>query len=174
MVRLHGAHLMAVARQYLPQDADAEDAVQEALLKAFTCFHQFKEESRLSTWLHRIVVNAALMNRRSRSRKREQLVGHDEMVGAVAVRASSDREDPSERVMHSPIQDARLVAEHMQQLPGCHRTVMELRLIQHRSNADAARELGVTPAALKTMLHRAKSRIHKSLAQDARLAHLIA
>ncbi len=170
MVRVHSGHLMAVARGYLGQEADAEDAVQEALLKAFSCFHQFKGESLLSTWLHRIVVNAALMNRRSRSRKRERLFENDEAVGTVALQIDPRCDDPAERALHSSIHDARLVADHIRRLPECHRTVMELRLIQHRSTADAARELGLTPAALKTKLHRAKAGLHRALAHDPECA----
>ena len=172
VVRLHAGHLMAVARRYLEQDADAEDAVQEALLRAFSCMHQFKGESRLSTWLHRSVVHAALMNRRSRARRRERLFDHDDAVGVAAARSGLEREDPSQRALDTTSHDARLVAEHLRQLPECHRAVVELRLIQHRSTSDAARELGISTSALKAKLHRAKSSIHRSLADDARLADL--
>lgn len=171
MVRVHGEHLLAVARAYLRQEADAEDAVQEALLRAFSCFHQFKEESRLSTWLHRIVVNAALMSRRSRSRKREVFLEHDEVLGVVALRGSADGDDPAEHAMRTGTADAWRVAEHIRALPECHQSVIELRLIQHRSTTDAARELDITPAALKTKLHRAKAGLHRVISQDGRLAH---
>ena len=71
LVREHGGHLLAVARRLLRHDEDARDAVQEAFLLAFRGLPAFAGRCRLSTWLHRITVNAALMKLRTRSRKPE-------------------------------------------------------------------------------------------------------
>src|SRR5881397_749215 len=67
-VRQHGGAMLAVARRMLRNDEDAREAVQDAFLQAFRAIQHFREEARLSTWLHRIVVNAALMRLRSASR----------------------------------------------------------------------------------------------------------
>ena len=67
-VRSHCGRLPVVARRILHNEEDAHDAVQEAFLAAFKDIGQFKGLSRLGTWLHRIVVNAALGRRRSRQR----------------------------------------------------------------------------------------------------------
>src|SRR6266542_542534 len=61
LVRRFGGRLLATARHFLPRAEDAQDAVQEAFLSAFRCLDRFRGGCRLSTWLHRIVVNAALM-----------------------------------------------------------------------------------------------------------------
>jgi RNA polymerase sigma-70 factor (ECF subfamily) len=71
LVRAQGARLLAVARRLLRSEEDARDAVQDAFISAFRAIDRFEGGSRLSTWLHRIVVNAALMKLRSQQRKPE-------------------------------------------------------------------------------------------------------
>src|SRR5262245_21125041 len=68
-VRQYSRRLLATARRLLGNEHDAQDAVQEAFLSAFKAVVQFTGNAKLSTWLHRIVVNAALMKLRSRRRK---------------------------------------------------------------------------------------------------------
>jgi RNA polymerase sigma factor (sigma-70 family) len=89
LVRREGARLLATARRLLGSTQDAEDAVQEAFLQAHRAIDRFNGDSRLSTWLHRIVVNAALMKLRSRRRKPEQAL--DEL------RRNSTRAAPGSR-----------------------------------------------------------------------------
>src|SRR5258707_818341 len=61
LVRRHGPRMYAVARRYLPQEADAQDALQEALLCAYRGIGTFAGGSRLDTWLYRVTVNSSLM-----------------------------------------------------------------------------------------------------------------
>ena len=68
LVRTYSGRLLSVARRMLRNDEDARDAVQEGFLSAFRSIQKFNGDCRLSTWLHRIVVNAALMKIRTRSR----------------------------------------------------------------------------------------------------------
>jgi RNA polymerase sigma-70 factor, ECF subfamily len=74
LVRTEGRRLRAVARRLLRNEEDAQDAVQQALLSAFRALPAFNGESRLTTWLHRIVTNAALMKLRARGRKPEESI----------------------------------------------------------------------------------------------------
>ena len=74
MVRAYGGRLLAVAKRILRSEEDARDAVQTAYLLAFRSLDRFEGGSRLSTWLHRIVVNAALMRLRSRRRRPEESI----------------------------------------------------------------------------------------------------
>ena len=71
LVRRHGGRMLAVARRYLGEE-DARDAVQEAFLSAFKAIDRFDGRARLGTWLHRIVVNSALMRLRRPSMQREE------------------------------------------------------------------------------------------------------
>ena len=70
-VRTHCGQMLFVARRILRNEEDASDAVQDAFLSAFKGISQFKGQSRLGTWLHRIVVNAALGRLRNRQRHRK-------------------------------------------------------------------------------------------------------
>src|SRR5512134_140219 len=72
LVRQQTGKLLAVARRILPTEEDARDAVQDAFMFAFRSLDRFEGHARLSTWLHRIVVNASLMRLRTRRRKREE------------------------------------------------------------------------------------------------------
>lgn len=69
--RDYGGRLLAVARRFLANEEDAHDVLQEAFFSAFRALPNFAGQSRLTTWLHRIVVNAALMKLRSRQRRPE-------------------------------------------------------------------------------------------------------
>ena len=74
LIRAYGGRLLAVARRFLPAEEDARDAVQEAFTSAFRSIGRFEGNARLSTWLHRIAVNAALMKLRTRRRKPEESI----------------------------------------------------------------------------------------------------
>src|SRR5918911_2509645 len=74
VVRLFGGRLLAVARRITRNEEDARDAVQSAYLSAFKSLARFEGECQLATWLHRIVVNMALMRLRSRRRKPEESI----------------------------------------------------------------------------------------------------
>jgi RNA polymerase sigma factor (sigma-70 family) len=71
LVRRYSAQMLAVARHLLRNEADARDAVQDAFLSAFRALPTFRADAKLSTWLHRIVTNAALMKFRAASRRPE-------------------------------------------------------------------------------------------------------
>ena len=71
LVRSHGGRLLSVARRFLGASEDAQDAVQESFIRAFKAIHTFEERAQLHTWLHRILVNTALMKLRERRRKPE-------------------------------------------------------------------------------------------------------
>ena len=74
LVRTYSGRLLAVTRRLLRNEEDARDAVQDAFLSAFRALHTFEEGSLLSTWLHRIAVNAALMKLRTRRRHPEDSI----------------------------------------------------------------------------------------------------
>ena len=78
LVQRFGGRMLSVARRLLGSEDDARDAVQEAFLAAFASIHDFNGTSMLSTWMHRIVVNAALMQLRRRRRKPEHSI--DELL----------------------------------------------------------------------------------------------
>jgi len=165
LVRSHGGRLLAVARRYLPSEEDAQDAVQEAFLSAFRSLDRFEGGSRLSTWLHRIVVNAALMKLRSRRRKPEQPIEEllprfreDGHMERPADRWSRRADTPAERT------EARaLVRKAIDALPDSYRTVLLLRDIEELDTEETAQAMGISPNAVKTRLHRARQALRTLL-----------
>src|SRR4026207_582814 len=68
-VRAHSGRLLSVARRFLGNNEDAQDAVQDAFIRAYKAIHTFEARAQLHTWLHRILVNTALMKLRERRRR---------------------------------------------------------------------------------------------------------
>jgi RNA polymerase sigma-70 factor (ECF subfamily) len=166
LVRSHAARLLAVARRLLRSEEDARDALQEAFLQAFRGIDRFEGEARLSTWLHRIVVNACLMRLRTRSRRPEQPI--EELLPRFY--EDGHRIDPgppwrSEGV--DPVEQ-RQVAERVRgaidQLPEIHRNVLLLRDIEGLDTEETARVLDVKSETVKVRLHRARQALRALLA----------
>ena len=170
LIRAYGGRLLAVARRFLPVEEDARDAVQDAFLSAFRAIEGFEGQARLSTWLHRIVVNAALMKLRSRSRKPEVLIGdllpgflEDGHMASPAVEWRKPADDPVERS-----QLRALVLDSIQRLPEAHRNVLILRDIEELDTEETAEILGASANAVKTRLHRARQALRGLLEPQLR------
>jgi RNA polymerase sigma-70 factor (ECF subfamily) len=158
LVHDHSPRMLATARRFFHCEADAADAVQDALLAAFKAIRRFKGDSQLGTWLHRIVVNSCLMNRRSRDRRptvavderfsRRCNVSHHEALSG----ASAD--SPSEVVSAAELR--RQVRQCINRLPELYREVLLLRDIEEFDTELTARLLDVSPGVVKTRLHRAR------------------
>lgn len=168
LVRQHGGAMLAVARRMLRNDEDAREAVQDAFLQAFRAIQHFREEARLSTWLHRIVVNAALMRLRSASRRPEVAIDDflptfdDEGHHAEQIR-------PLPLSVESALESAEARAEVrkcVEQLPEQYRAVIVLRDLQELSTAETASVLGITENAVKIRLHRAHQALRTLLVRQ--------
>ena len=158
LVRLFGARLLAVARRIVANDEDARDVVQSAYLSAFRALDRFEGSAQLSTWLHRIVVNTALMRLRSRRRRPEESIEpllpafqhdghHVERFSAWTASAEELLERKETR---------RTVRAYIDRLPEHYRTVLMLRDIEGLSTQEVADILTTTPTAVKVRLHRAR------------------
>jgi RNA polymerase sigma-70 factor (ECF subfamily) len=166
VVRAYGPRMLAVAVRFLQNEHDAQDAVQDAFLSAFRSIDGFQGGARLSTWLHRIVVNAALMKIRGRRRRPERAIedllprfhadGHRQDVGPAwnvsPEAAASDRET------------REAVRRGIDELPDSYRTVLLLRDIEGRNTQETAELLEVTEGVVKTRLHRARQALRTLLA----------
>jgi RNA polymerase sigma-70 factor (ECF subfamily) len=158
MVRTLGGRLLAVARRVLRDEDAARDAVQEAMLSAVRAIHGFDGHSRLSTWLHRIVVNAALMRIRARQRRPEQsiepLLPRFPEDGHHAEPVTSWAESADRLIERAETQ--ALVRAALDELPESYRVVIMMRDIDGMSTLDTAAVFGITENALKLRLHRAR------------------
>jgi RNA polymerase sigma-70 factor (ECF subfamily) len=158
LVRSHGPRMLAVARRFLREEEDARDAVQDAFLSAFRALGRFEGQARLSTWLHRIVVNAALMKLRTRRRRPERPIEDflPEFLedGHMAQPAVAWRLPGDEAVERRQLRD--LVLEKVHELPEGYRNVLLLRDIEGLDTEETARLTGLGAGAVKTRLHRAR------------------
>jgi RNA polymerase sigma-70 factor (ECF subfamily) len=150
--------MLVVARRYLRSEDDARDAVQEAFVSAFRAIDRFEGGSLLSTWLHRIVVNAALMKLRTRKRKPEESI--DDLLPGFLENGHLADPTPGWRAPADELlegdENRRIVREAIEGLPEGHRTVLLLRDIEGFDTEQAAEKLGITTGAVKTRLHRAR------------------
>ncbi len=155
---IHGGPLLAVARRLMRSEEDARDCLQDAFLSAFRGIDRFEGNSKLGTWLHRIVVNACLMRLRSQKRKPEELMDPQEPeFDSYGFRVGPTEMAP---VSADELLERQEVREQIRKgidcLPENYRTVLVLRDIEEFDTAETAEMLGLTPGAVKVRLHRAR------------------
>jgi RNA polymerase sigma-70 factor (ECF subfamily) len=168
MVRVYGGRLFAVARRICSNEEDARDVLQSAYLSAFRSLANFEGSCQLSTWLHRIVVNAALMRLRVRRRKPEDSI--EALLPAFLedghhVEEFAEWSMPADRLLER--EDLRAtVRDCIARLPDQYRQVLMLRDIEELSTDEAARLLGITATATKVRLHRARQALSTLLRRE--------
>lgn len=168
LVRATSARLLAVARRMLGNEEDARDALQDGLLSAHRALPDFHGTARVSTWLHRVVVNAALMKLRSRRRRPEhsleELLPEFDAQGC-RIEASPSSLPDAERVLESrrTLERIRSAAER---LPPAYREIFVLRDVEELDTAEVATLLGVREGVVKIRLHRARQALRTLLARE--------
>lgn len=166
LLRSEGARMLAVARRLLQNEDEARDAVQEAFISAFRSIGRFEGGCRISTWLHRIVVNSALMKLRSRRRRPEEpiedLLPKFREDGHQVEHPSIDWRDPAD-VLVERREIRELVRGSIERLPETYRNVLILRDIEELTTEEAAELLGITANAVKIRLHRARQALRTLL-----------
>lgn len=164
LVKPYERRIYTAAFAILRNEAEAEDAAQEAMLKALTHIRQFRAEARFSTWLTQITVNEALMRRRkAHSEIMEPIGERQEEDGTYTPRDFADwREIPSEVLERKEIRQK--LASAVAGLAAKYREVFMLRDVQHLSIEETAEALGITQASVKTRLLRARLMLRDLLA----------
>jgi RNA polymerase sigma-70 factor, ECF subfamily len=141
---------------------DAEDAMQETLLRTFTCLKQFRGTSRFSTWLISIGVNQALMYLRKRRRTVMSLDFCEQADSPEPILYLAEtRPNPEEQYRTKEM--AGILTNAIHSLPSSCRTVFELRFVHEYSTKEAAKALDISIAAVKTRTHRARRYIERQL-----------
>lgn len=160
-----GPRLLAVARRFLREEADAQDALQDAFLNAFRGLATFQGDSRLSTWLHRIVVTTCLMRLRAKKRRPERSI--DDLLPGFDAAGHRLAPEPAWRgdVVEGAAsrEMAALVRNKIDELPDSYRNVILLRDIEQLDTRQAAEALGIDEGAVKVRLHRARQALRKLL-----------
>ena len=170
LMRQHNRMLFRTARAILHDDAEAEDVLQEAYIKAYGAMGSFRGDAKVSTWLARIVANEALQRLRKRNRRQ-----------AIVPLHSSDaieemNELPEESMSQTPERSAgraevrKLLEKRIDALPDTYRPVFVLRAVEELSVDEVAEVLRIPPATVRTRFFRARSLLRESLAAEIDLA----
>ena len=149
IIRLHNQTLFRLARGIV-SDQEAEDAVQEAYLRAFRNIGGFRGESSLKTWLGRIVINTALERRR---RERPEHV--------IPFPPANPSPDPERSMAHDQIR--QMLEQAIDELPPLFRGVVVARLMEEMSVEETAQILDLKPETVKTRLHRARALLRAAI-----------
>jgi RNA polymerase sigma-70 factor (ECF subfamily) len=161
----HSTQLYRSVLRILKNVEDAEDVLQESLVKAFTHLGSFKQTCKFSTWLTRIGINCALMQlRRRRAGINAHLVMASEYEEDVFRDIVTDLPSPEDMVSFAELSDA--LAEAINRLPPSLREVIGIRSSQEASMREIAASIGVSEAAVKARLHRARCLIRQTLTQQ--------
>ena len=163
IMQKHNQRLYRIARGVLRNSTDAEDAVQEAYVSAFTHLASYRGDSSLAAWLSRIVMNEAL----GRLRHKRPTVELDALESAaheaeiIKFPRSNPNDDP-ERTM-AQRQILELVEKATDALPEVYRLVFVTRVIEGMSVEETAELLDIKPETVKTRLHRARQFVRDQL-----------
>lgn len=160
--------LFQTALRVLGNAEEAEDALQDGLLSAFRNLKRFEGRSQFSTWLTRIVINAALMRRRSA--KSRPAVSLDETPRENELPATERYADdgPNPEQVYAGTELREMIDSNLSELSPLLRTAFVLREMQGYSTGEAARKLGVTENTLKARLWRARHQLAERLGQRLR------
>ncbi|NMF88284.1 RNA polymerase sigma factor [Aromatoleum petrolei] len=160
MMRRHNRRLFRVARSILRDDAEAEDAVQDSYIEAHRALRGFRGESRLSTWLTRIVVNRALAQRRARHPGEHTETDPDTLVDSGN---AETLQTPETQAMRAELR--RIIEASIDHLPEAHRTVFMLRAVEGLSVDETAAALGISAGNTKVRFLRARAHLRETLGQ---------
>jgi RNA polymerase sigma-70 factor, ECF subfamily len=172
LMRRHNQRLFRTARSILRNDSEAEDAVQDAYILAYSSIGQFRADASLATWLTRIVVNVALGQLRKTTRRTNIAFLHGE-PGADndsddADLHESSAESPEAGVMRA--QARALLESSIEALPDAFRTVFVLRAVEEMSGEEVGLCLGIPEATVRSRFFRARNQLRASLLMHADFA----
>lgn len=153
IMRRYNQRLYRVARGILRDDAEAEDVMQDAYVRAYEHLDQFAGRAPFSAWLTRIAVHEALG--RLRLRKRNSQLDDTEQDGELSMNMVETSPDPEQRASRAEL--GQLLEEALLDLPEQYRTVMMLRDIEELSTSETAAALELTEENVKVRLHRGRA-----------------
>ncbi len=159
IMRRYNQRLYRVVRAILHNDAESEDVMQDAYVRAYEHLDQFAARAPFSAWLTRIAVHEALA--RLRQRKRQEPLDDDENDGELSMKMTSQSPDPEQNASGAQLRD--LLEEAVLGLPEHYRSVIMLRDIEELSTAETAHVLDLSEENVKVRLHRGHGMIRSWL-----------
>lgn len=158
LMRRYNRTLFRTARAILRDDAEAEEAVQDAYLKAFRAMGEFRGDAKVSTWLVRIVANEALMRRRKHAR------GAEVVELNMNIDSASDCEAPEQAAARGEVR--ALLESRIDALPDAYRAVFVLRALEEFSVEETALALDLPEATVRTRYFRARGLLREALSRE--------
>ena len=141
-----------VAKRFMSDSFEAEDAMQEAFIKAFEKLHQFNGEVTFGAWLKRIVINRCLD--KLKAKKMETVALNEHVIGTVEEEGNWSVDDGV---------GVEQVKEKMKQLPEKYKYPLMLYLLEGYDHQEIAEILGITKVASRTLVHRGKKKLQEEL-----------
>lgn len=163
LVSRYDGKLLRIAQHITHNLEDAEDAVQEAFLKAFRKLHQFREDAQFSTWLVRITVNESLMKLRKRHSCKEVAFDSDFQSEGRAPQFQLADWAPNPEELYSRSELRNILRNELRELPPGLKVVFVLRDMESLSTDQTAEVLGLTATAVKARLWRARAGLRERL-----------
>ena len=162
LCRRHSNRIFRTVLRITRDIADAEDALQEALLKAYIHIGGFEERSAFSSWLTRIAINSALMLlRKKRSQPVYSFEGGPDADDFKLPEPTETSHNPEESYIRNALENE--LAQAIRYLSPTLWVLMQIRYRGDASGAQIAKMLGISESAVKSRLLRARSQIHKRL-----------
>lgn len=165
IIQRHNRMLWRIARGIVHDDADAEEAVQNAYVRALKSIGEFRGQSSLATWMSRIVVNEAL-RRRSSERRTIDIADVVETLPPDHPGSATMPRPPSPEAAAARQQIRRLVEQAIDDLPAPFRVVFMMRIVEQMSIGETAATLDIPVATAKTRLHRANQQLRAALGAE--------
>lgn len=168
MMRRYNPRLFRTARAILRDDTEAEEAVQDAWMKAIRGMAAFRAESRLSTWLIRVAANEALMRLRKLRRGAEPIPLGPEPTEPAEDRPADPSTGPEQMAVRAEAR--RMVEARIDALPEAFRAVFVLRAVEELTVEETSEVLGVPEPTVRSRFFRARGLLRESLARDMDVA----
>lgn len=156
IMQTYNQRLYRLVRGILRNDADAEEALQDAWIRALTGLDRFQGDAALATWLSRIAINTALMRLRAARRQKRQAPPTAQDAAVIPFPHTLSPDPERSMAQHQILQIVEAAADD---LPDGLRLVFMARVVEGLSQAETADLLGVPEATVKTRLHRARKQI---------------
>lgn len=152
-----------VARRMMRNNEDAEDVVQESFQQAFIHLKSFHGDSRFSTWLSRIAINAALMKLRKKHRLWDLSLDESAETEEPSARIEVEDQGPNPEQLYAQEEQQRILSEAMNKLTPGMRKAIELRELDERSTEETARIMGISVSAVKARVFHGRRKLRERL-----------
>ena len=168
----HHGRLQTLAMQYRLTAQDAEDVVQQTMMKAWQGLDGFRGESRFATWITRVLMNEVFQSHRKRARMRLEEMESESLAAVLEAGSSLTRRQISQEQRLLTMERNRLVHAALRSLPESLRSVLLLQIFDERSLEEIAAQLNRPVATVKSRRHRARLELRKRFGKRLRAADL--